>query len=124
MKIKRDNPPLIAKVKDSKKGKWEPKKKLQFRGVETLKVNVQQKKLDSDIIKQAEPSIQAPIVLGKFVKPNIYDPIDMIEMLSQINVKVPLSKMFKIEELKDNALSWLGGKGNSNVVEQEPIVMQ
>ena len=43
----------------------------------------------------------------------------MISMLSQIIVKVPLSKMFMIEEHKRKALSCLGGIQDNSVVTQE-----
>ena len=56
--------------------------------------------------------------LGILVKPTISKPIDMISMLSQITVKVPLFELFRIEEHKIKALSWLGGIGNNgNMVE-------
>ena len=58
------------------------------------------------------------------MKNTIYDPIDMVSMLSQITIKVPLSKMFRIEEHKKKALSWLGGIQDNNVVTQEPTITQ
>ena len=62
--------------------------------------------------------IQKFPILGIIVKPTMSDPIDMISMLSQITIKVPLSNFFRIEEHKSKALSWLGGIGNNdNIVE-------
>ena len=39
-------------------------------------------------------------------------------------MKVPLSEMFRIEEHKTKALSWLGGIGNSIVIKGEPSLGQ
>ncbi len=64
------------------------------------------------------------------VKPIVSDTIDMISMLSQITIKVPLSKLFIIEEHKSKALSWLGGIGNNNnnieqnATQQTPLVIE
>lgn len=123
-KHKKDTP-KIANVKDKKNKNWEPKKKVQFQGVETIKENVQEKKLDFNTIKIKEVSfIQMPSAIGNSTKPTIYDPIDMISMLSQITIEFPLSEMFRIEEHKNKALSWLGGIRNSNVITQEPTIIQ
>lgn len=43
---------MIAKVKDVKRKKWEPKKKVQFQNVEVVKTNVQDKKLELPPTKQ------------------------------------------------------------------------
>ena len=43
-------------------------------------------------------------------------------MLSHITIKVPLSKMFRIEEHKSKSLSWIGGIKNNNVVKGESSV--
>ena len=58
------------------------------------------------------------------------EPIDMISMLSQITINVPLSELFKIEEHKNKALSWLGGIANNNITvdqamsQQTPLVIE
>ena len=52
--------------------------------------------------------------LGMIVKPTISNPNDMISMLSQITIKDPLFKLFRIEEHKRKALSWLEGIGDNN----------
>ena len=54
------------------------------------------------------------------IKNTTYDPIDMVSMLSQIIVKVPLAEMFRIEEHKRKALSWLGGIQDKEVSTQAP----
>ena len=41
----------------------------------------------------------------------LFAPIDMFTMISQMIVKVPLSKMFRIEEHKNKALEWINGVG-------------
>ena len=45
----------------------------------------------------------------------------MLSMLSQLIVKVPLSELFRIEEHKNKALTWLEGIGNNNDTEQNAI---
>ena len=35
--------------------------------------------------------------------------IDMLTMLSQVIVKVPLSKLLRIPEHRDKAIAWVGG---------------
>ena len=42
-------------------------------------------------------------------------------MLSQTTIKATLSKLYKIDEHKSKALSWLVGIGNNNNVEQNAI---
>ena len=42
------------------------------------------------------PIFQKIATPGMLVKPTVSKPIDMISMLSQITVKVPLSQLFKI----------------------------
>ena len=110
----------IVKVKDIKTKKWEPKKKVQFQTNETTKAIVKEKKLGSDTIKKIIVSVVKKVPTpSMIVKPTIFDPIDMISMLSQITIKVPLSKLFRIQEHKSKALSWLGGIGNNdNILEQ------
>lgn len=123
---------MIVKVKDSKNRKWEPKKKVQFQGAETIKVHMHDKKLEPNIIKQVVgPTTQVALAPRISIKPTIYDPIDMISMLSHIVVKFALSKMFRIKEHKNKALSWLSGIGNSNLIEkkstfihQTPIIIE
>lgn len=52
------------------------------------------------------------------VKPTVSECIDMISMISQITIEVPFFELFKIDEHKRKALSWLGGIGNyGSVVE-------
>lgn len=121
----------IVKIKDRKAKKWEPKKKVQFQESEVEKVVVLGKKLGFDTTKHIILHVvQKTSTLGILVKPNISEPIDMISMLSQITIKVPLSKFFRIEEHKRKVLSWLGGIGdNSNVVKQDviqqtPLIME
>ena len=59
--------------------------------------------------KKVSSTIQTLSPLDVNIKNTTYDPIDMVSMLSQIIVKVPLAEMFRIEEHKRKALSWLGG---------------
>lgn len=108
----------IVKIKDNKTKKWEPKKKVQFQESAIEKVVLLEKELGSDTTKELKvPAIQKNPAPGTLVKPTISKPIDMISMLSQIIVKVPLSELFRIEDHKRKSLSWLGGIGdNSNVV--------
>ena len=61
-----------------------------------------------------EPIVQKALSPGMILKPTISNPIDMISMLSQINIKVPLSELFRIEEHKHIALSWLEEIGENN----------
>lgn len=64
------------------------------------------------------------------VKLIISNPIDMISMLSQITVKVPLSELFRIDEHKRKTLSWPGGIGNNGSVskpsttQKSPVVVE
>lgn len=111
---------MIVKVKESKKKKWEPKKKFQFQTVEIVKAIVQEKKSELGISKQmAGPTTQTLSSPGISINPTIYDLVDMISMLSQITIKLPLSEMFRIEEHKNKDLAWLGGIGSNNIVEQK-----
>ena len=85
---------------------------------EIVKASVQEKNLGSNIDKKITvPSIQKISTLGILVKPIVCDPIDMICMLLQIIVKVPLSELFRIDEHKSKDLSWLEeiGDNNSNI---------
>lgn len=100
------------KIKDSKPKKWEPKKKVQFQAYNVAKAVVQEKQSGSNTTKQIiVPIVQKTTTSGILVKPTMTEPIDMIFMLSQITVKVPLSKLFRIEEHKSKVLLWLGGIG-------------
>ena len=54
------------------------------------------------------------------VPPSI--PVDMFSMLSKTTVKVPLSKMFRIEEHKNKALAWIKGVGQKNDVGTKRVV--
>lgn len=69
-----------------------------------------------------ESTIQLQETKGNLLKPLVYDLVDMIYMLSQIIVKVPLSEMFRIEEHTIKTVSWLGGIGNINIVERESSI--
>ena len=52
-----------------------------------------------DVTKNIEdPTIQVQAARGNISKYFTCDPIDMISMLSQITIKVPLSDMFRIEK--------------------------
>ena len=69
-----------------------------------------EREVSSDLVKQKASSIvQNPIPIDVSIKNIVYDPIDMVSMLSQITVKVPLVEIFRIEEHKRKALSWFGG---------------
>lgn len=104
-----------VKVKDVKTKKWEPKKKVKFQVNEIEKEIVEEKGSRSDNSKQIVilAASKAP-TLGMIVQTTMSEPIDMISMLSQITVKVPFSKLFRIEEHKSKVLSWLGGIRNIN----------
>ena len=58
-----------------------------------------------------DPSLLAPVNKGINLDFQLATPIDMFNMLSQMNVKVPLSKMFKSDEHKNKALEWIRGVG-------------
>ena len=92
---------------------------------------MQPKKSELDVVKQnVVPTAQTTLTPGNIVKPTVVEPVDMISMLSQITVKVPLSKLFRIEEHKNKALSWLGGIANNNIIvdqtmpQQTPLVIE
>ena len=112
-----------TKAKDRKIKKWEPKNKVKFQTSNTPKIVVQEKNSASNSSKEIVlPTIQWTSTLGMLLKPTVLEPIDMISMLSQIIVKVPLYELFRIEEHKSKALSWLGGIGNHiNMVEPSSI---
>ena len=84
---------------------------------------MQEKGSGPDTVKQIIVHVaQKVLTLGMIMKPTMSNPIDMISMLSQITIKVPLSKLFRIDEHKRKALSWLEGIGNdSSVFETSPI---
>ena len=91
----------VPKIKNNKVKKWEPKGKVQFQTNETTKLVVQGKKSGPDTIKKiVVPAVHKISTLGILIKPTIIEPVDMISMLSQITVKVPLSELFRIEEHK------------------------
>ena len=60
--------------------------------------------------------IQIKLTKGNLCKPLVYDLVDMMSMLLKIIFKVPLSKIFRIEEHKRKTFSWLKGIGNSKVI--------
>ena len=80
--------------------------------------------------KVIEPIVQKALILGMIMKPTISNPIDMISMLAQITIKVTLSKLFRIEEHKSKAFSWLEGMGDNNynieqnAIQQIPLVIE
>lgn len=112
----------VPTIKENKFKKSEPEKKVQFQIDEKMNVSMQGKKSKPDTIKKTMVhAAQKPSIVGIIVKPATIEPIDMIAMLSQITVKVPLSKLLRIEEHKSKALSWLGGIDASNVVKQNII---
>ncbi len=85
----------VPKIKENKSRKWEPKKKVQFQIGEATKTVVQPEKSEPDVVKQkVVPTTQKTLIPGTIVKPTVVEPIDMIAMLSQITVKVPLSVSF------------------------------
>ena len=111
--------PEIPKTKEKKSKRWEPKKRVHFQNEEVGKVTILEKEASSDSIKQKVSStIQNPTPLDVNIKNIAYDPIDMVSMSSQITIKVPLAEMFRIEEHKRKALSWLGGIQDNEVVTQ------
>ena len=67
------------------------------------------------------PTAQKTSIPGIIVKPTTIEPIDMIAMLSQITMKVPLYELLRIEEHKSKALSWLGGIDANSVVKPNII---
>ena len=92
---------------------------------------MQEKNLGYDLAKQVVvPTIQRTSTPSLLVKPTVFEPIDMISMLSQIIVKVPLSKLFRIDEHKSKASSWLCGIGNNgnvvepSVIQQTPVLVE
>ena len=83
---------------------------------------MQPEKSEPDVVKQkVVPTTQKTPILGTIVKPTVVEPVDMIAMLSQITVKVPLSELFRIEEHKNKALSWLGGIANNNSIDNQAV---
>ena len=98
------------------------KKGVHFQNEEISKPITSEKELRFEAIKKKELFVvQTPIPSGVSVKNITYDPIDIVSMLSQITVKVPLSEMFRIEEHKRRALSWLGGIHDNSVATKEPV---
>ena len=74
------------------------------------------------IKKTTSPTIPKALTLGMIMKPTISDPLDMLSMLSQITIRVPLSKLFRIEEHTIKALPWLCGiENNGNMAEPRVI---
>lgn len=94
--------PVIEKIKDSKTKKQEPKKKVEFQGVQEVKTKIEEKKSSLHTVGQIEePIIQVQEPKGYPCKPLIYCHVDIISMLSQIIIKVPLLEIFKIEETQE-----------------------
>ena len=113
--------PEIPKIKENKNKRWEPKKRVHFQNEEVGRLTILEKEEGFDPVKQKVSStIQNPSPLDVNIKNTTYDPIDMVSMLSQITIKVPLVEMFKIEEHKRKALSWLGGIQDKEVSTQAP----
>ena len=123
-KVSHDNKkifPEIPKIKEKKSKRWELKKRVHFQNEEVGKVTILEKVANSDLVKKKVSStILTPSPLDINMKNIAYDPIDIILVLSQIIVKVPLVEIFKIEENKRKALSWLGGIQDNEVSTQIP----
>lgn len=111
------NVPEFPKAKEYTTKRWDPKKKVHFQEAETTKMIIPND--DSKNDKQKESLVYHPH-MPKVVKSISYDPVDMVSILSQISVKVPLSEMFRIEEHKRKAFSWLEEIGEYSVPMQNP----
>ena len=50
-----------------------------------------------------------------------YEPVNMMQLLSQITVKVPLLEMMRIEQHRTDALTWIQGafEGNANTYDSQ-----
>lgn len=88
------NVPELPKAKENSTKKWEPKKKVHFQEIETTKTFIPNDDSKPESNKQKESHVPQPHI--KVVKSMSYDPVDMVSLLSQINVKVPFSEMFRI----------------------------
>lgn len=117
------NVPEFPKAKEYTTKRWDPKKKVHFQEVETTKIIVPNDDSKPENDKQKESPVYQPHV-PKVVKSISYDPVDMVSILSQISVKVPLSEMFRIEEHKRKAFSWLEEIGEYSVPKQNPTPNQ
>ena len=91
----------IVKGNEERIKKWEPKKKVQLQTNEVAKEIVQEKGSGFDATKQfvvlATPNF---LLLGMIMKPTTTDSLDMLSMLSQINVQVPLSLFLELKNIR------------------------
>ena len=104
--------PLVVKIKDQKGNKWEAKKDVVVKKVEKKEKSSPIKAIALGIDKLTRNSpMQMPKNKGTNLDLQLFSLVDMFSMLSKMIVKVPLSKMFRIEEYKSKALEWINGVG-------------
>ena len=110
----KEQKPLFVKIKDQKNKKWEAKKDVLVAKVERKEEHHPIKPIIPKVDMVIEDSsLQAPVNKGINIDLQLYAHVDMFTMLSQMTIKVPLSKMFRIEKDKNRALEWIDGVGKS-----------
>ena len=104
--------PLVVKIKDQKRKKWEAKKDVTVKRVGKEEESHPIQAITPKVGKVTEDSsLQTSINKGTNLVLQLAALVDMFFMLSQMTIKVPLSKMFRFEEHINKALEWINGVG-------------
>ena len=113
--------PLVVKIKYQRNKKWEANKDVAVKKVEKREESYSFKAIVSKIDNITKDfSLQIPENKGTSLDLQLFAPVYMFTMLSQMTIKVPLSEMFRIKEQKNKALEWSNGvKKYTNVASRK-----